>query len=117
MKTDEPMTFCSGVVLNGKGELNEGTGYVAYADPTDRPNVHGSEIYVAALFPYNNVTIGKTPDNKNAVGMISNYTGDHITYYAGAGWSRYDIPNFEVWKLTVKQAMDNYKHPLTVTIK
>lgn len=112
-----PLTMCAGVVLNGKGTLSNGANYVAYADPTDRPDVHGSEIYVAALFPYNNVKTGKTPDGKNAVGMISNYKGEPITYYAGAAWSRYDIANFNIWKTTVDLAIEGYKNPLTITIK
>lgn len=112
-----PLTFCSGVVLNGKGTLYKGDGFVAYADPTDRPDVHGSEIYVAALFPYNGVTTGTTPDGKNAVGMIADYKGEPVTYYAGAAWSRYDIADFDIWKLTVKAAMDAYKNPLKVEIK
>lgn len=113
----KPLTFCAGVVLNGKGTLDSGKGYVAYADPTDRPDVHGSEIYVAALFPYNEVTTGKTPDGRNAVGMIANYKGEPVTYYSGAAWSRYDIANFNIWKETVKEAMDDYRNALTVSIK
>lgn len=58
------------------------------------PDVHGSEIYVAALFPNNNVKTGKTPDSRNLVGVIDGYKGEPITYYAGAGWSRYDVSNF-----------------------
>ncbi len=113
----KPMTFCAGVVLNGKGERHNGAGFVAYADPTDRPDVHGSEIYVAALFPNNGVRIGNTPDGKNAVGMIDNYKGEPVTYYAGAGWSRYDIADFEVWKATVAHTMENHRNALTVEIK
>lgn len=112
------VTFCAGVVLNGQGHLAEGKNYVAYADPTDRPDVHGSEIYVAAVFPYNNVNIGKTPDGRNAVGMISGYKGEPVTYYAGAGWSRYDVPNFEIWKALVANAAQELQHnDLTVSLK
>lgn len=112
------VTFCAGVVLNGQGQLAEGKNYVTYADPTDRPDVHGSEIYVAAVFPYNNVEMGKTPDNRNAVGMISGYKGKTVTYYAGAGWSRYDVPNFEIWKSLVENAARELQHnDLTVSLK
>lgn len=110
----KPMTFCAGVVLNGKGTLYNGNGYTAYADPTDRPDVHGSEIYVAALFPNNNVTINKTPDGRNTVGMIANYKGEPVTYYAGAAWSRYDVANFDIWKMVIEDAMDVYKNGLKV---
>ena len=103
-----PMTFCAGIVLNGNGDPWFGENFTAYADPTDRPDVHGSEIYVAALFPYHKVVMGKTPDGKNAVGMIKNYKGEKVTYFAGAAWSLYDIPNFTVWKEIVRSCMECY---------
>lgn len=106
----KPMTFCAGVVLNGKGELYNGNNCIAYADPTDSPEVNGSQIYVATLFPNNDAIIGKTPDGKNAVGMIHNYTGQHIVYYAGAAWSRYDVPNFNIWKTIVKDNLKTLNH-------
>lgn len=114
MKT--PTIFCAGVVLNGKGAEVTGNNWVAYADPTDRPNVHGSEIYVAALFPYNKVRTGKTPDDRNLVGMIDGYKGSPVTYYAGAGWSRYDVPNFSIWKELVKEFLEGINQPLTVSV-
>lgn len=104
------------VVLNGKGAEATGDQWVAYADPTDRPDVHGSEIYVAALFPYNKVRTGKTPDDRNLVGMIDGYKGEPVTYYA-RGWSRYDVPNFRIWKQLVAAFLDGLKQPLTVTIR
>jgi len=110
-------TFCSGVVLNGKGTEATGNNWVAYADPTDRPDVHGSEIYVAALFPNNNVKTGKTPDSRNLVGVIDGYKGEPITYYAGAGWSRYDVSNFTVWKQLVAEFLNEIKQPLTISIR
>lgn len=110
-------TFCSGVVLNGKGTEATGNNWVAYADPTDRPDVHGSEIYVAALFPNNNVKTGKTPDSRNLVGVIDGYKGEPITYYAGAGWSRYDVSNFTVWTQLVAEFLNEIKQPLTISIR
>lgn len=114
----KPVTFCAGVVLNGQGELAEGKNYVAYADPTDRPEVNGTQIYVAALFPHNNVTIGKTPDNRNAVGMISNYKGEPVTYYAGASWSRFDVPSMAIWKILIAEEAEELGNSnITVSVK
>lgn len=113
----EPASFCAGVVHNGKGEAFSGKDFVIYADPTDRPDVHSSEIYVAALFPYNsNVRTGMSPDGKNAIGIINNYKGEPVTYYAGAAWSRFDIANFNIWKTTVETAMKEYNDNLSITI-
>ena len=38
----------------------------------------------------------------------------YATYYAGAGWSRYDVPDMEVWRHLIETAME--KKALTVTI-
>lgn len=111
---NHPVTFCAGIVLNKGGQLQTSHQYVAYADITDRPDITGSTIYVATLFPKNQVKIGKTPDGDNAVGMITGYKGQPITYYAGAGWSRYDVPDMEVWRHLIETAME--KEALTVTI-
>lgn len=114
----EPVSFCAGVVHNGKGEQFSGNGFVTYADPTDRPDVHSSEIYVATLFPYNsNAKTGMSPDGKNGVCIIDGYKGEPVTYYAGAAWSRFDIANFNVWKATVETAMEEYKNSLSVSIR
>ena len=111
----KPVTFCAGVVMNGKGELDTEDSSVAYADPTDRRDVHGSQIYTAVVFPNDKVTTGKTPDGRNAVCMIQNYTGSQVTYYAGAGWSSYDVMDFDVWKDIVENMAEGNK--LKVTVK
>lgn len=105
---NKPITLCAGVVLNGGCNPVFGKNYVIYADHTDRPDVHGSEIYVAALFPYNDITTGITPDNLNAAGFITPYSGQPITYYAGAAWSMYDVPNAQIWEQIVQQSLIRY---------
>ena len=91
-------SLVAGVVINGHGATVTGKDYVLYADPTDRPDVSGSTIFTGALFPGDSVTIGRTPDGRNAVGIISGYHGQPVTYYAGAGWSNYDVPDMTTWK-------------------
>ena len=111
-----PMTFCAGLVLNGSGKQQQGDDWITYADPTDNPRVHGSEIYVATLFPFNSVDIRTSPDGKNAIGCIENYKGQPLTYYAGAAWSRADMPNFNLWNSYVAQCVANFQTPLTITV-
>ncbi len=48
--------------------------------------------------------------------MIADYKGQPVTYYTGAAWSRYDIPNFNFWNTYVAEWMNYYQTPLTVTI-
>ena len=109
-------SLAAGIVINGHGQLGEGKDYIVYADPTDRPDVSGSTIYVAALFPDDRATIGRTPDNRNAVGIIADYHGEPVTYYAGAGWSRYDVPDMTVWRHIVETFIDSAKHRPVVSI-
>lgn len=113
----KPVTFCSGVVMNGNGTAFYGDDFVAYADPTDRPDVHGSEIYVAALFPFDKVSVGKSPDNKNAICKVAGYNGEPVTYYAGAAWSKYDVQDFDIWKSIVAKSSEAYKTPLKITVE
>lgn len=77
--------------------------------------MHGSQIYTAVVFPNDKVTTGKTHDGRNAVCMIQNYTGSQVTYYAGAGWSSYDVMDFDVWKDIVENMAEGNK--LKVTVK
>ena len=48
---EKPMTLVSGIVLHSDDHLILGKDYVLYADPTDNPNLHQSQIYVAVLYP------------------------------------------------------------------
>lgn len=112
----KPFTFCAGVTLNGKGTLHRDKRFIAYEDPTDRPEVHGSSIYTAVCFPFHAVATGLSPDKRNAVGTIKGYRGEEVTYYAGAAWSRYDMADFTLWKHTIKREMEAVEQPLAVHI-
>ncbi|MGN1213376.1 MAG: DUF4861 family protein [Bacteroidaceae bacterium] len=112
----EPLTFCAGVVMNGEGRLHCDRDFVAYEDPTDRPKVHGSSIYTAAFFPFNDVCATKSPDGRNAVCTMPGYRGEAVTYYAGAAWSRYDVADFSVWQQVVRREMTAIRQPLRVTL-
>ncbi len=89
---------------------------MAYEDPTDRPKVHGSSIYTAVFFPHDAVSTGLTPDGRNAVCTLGQYHGQEVTYYAGAAWSRYDVPDFTVWQHVIRHEMTAIQQPLRVTI-
>ena len=110
------LSFCAGVVLNGNGALHRDKRYVAYEDPTEQPQVHGSSIYTAVFFPFNAVSTGLTPDKLNAVCTIKRYQGEEITYYAGASWSRYDVADFTAWKQTIKREMAAVNQPMSVAV-
>ena len=113
-----PTAWASGIVLNGDGQLALGQDYVLYADPTDNPKVHQSQIYVGALFP-NGVdeTIMLNGRKNHGLGMIRQYSGRPYTYYFGSAWSSYDVKTFTEWELLANNYLHNIKNPLITEIK
>lgn len=114
----KPMSWASGVVLNGDGQLDLGSDYVLYADPTDNPRIHQSQIYVGTLFPngVDKTTILK--GNKNhGIGIVSKYNGKPYTYYFGSAWSCYDVKTMDEWQLLAGQYLHNIKNPLKTEIR
>lgn len=113
----QPLTLATGVVLHKTGDLKVGSDYICYADPTDRPDVHNSQIYVGVLFPEGANKTFVTEDKSHAIGMIDNYKGNKYTYYFGAAWSNYDIRNFAQWALETESFLQALSQPLTVTLR
>ncbi len=102
----QPVALASGVVLHGNDNLVLGKNYVQYADPTDNPKLHQSQVYVAVLFPNG---VSKTcmleGELNHAIGIVDNYQGAPYTYYFGSAWSRYDIRSQAQWQLTIDEFM------------
>ena len=114
-----PLAFATGVVLHG-GQPIMGTDCVLYADPTEAPQRHNSQIFVAALF-HNGVdrTRVLSSDNniRHALGIVDNYDGHPYTYYFGAAWSLYDVRSVEEWQLRAKQFMLSLDSPLSISLQ
>ena len=110
-----PMSLATGIVLHGEENLILDSDYVLYADPTDNPKVHQSQIYVGTLFPngINEHTILKGPKS-HAIGMVHPYKGTPYTYYFGSAWSLYDVSTFAHWKLLADEYLIRIKHPLQI---
>ena len=110
-----PLALAAGVVLHGEDNLVLAKDYVLYADPTDHPEVHQSQIYVATLFPdgvdESVVLKGAQP---HGVGIVRPYRGQPYTYYFGSAWSLYDVPTFAHWKLLADEYLLRLKHPLQI---
>ena len=113
-----PTTLAAGVVLHSTDNYVAGKDYVQYADPTDNPKVHQSQIYVATLFPEGvdkTMRLEGTPNN--AIGMIGNYMGKPYIYYFGSAWSKYDIQTQAQWQLCIDEQLQNFRHPLEIIIE
>ncbi len=115
---EKPTPLAAGVVLHSKDNIVINDDYVLYADPTDNPKLHQSQIFVGTLFP-NGVDKTTVLEGKNnhGVGIVSNYKGERYTYYFGSAWSLYDMPTIRHWQLTADEFMLRLKERLVVTYK
>jgi len=113
----KPTSLAAGVVLHSINNTVIHDNYVLYADPTDNPKVHQSQIFVGTLFPdgVDETTILKGQLN-HALGIVRNYKGQRFTYYFGSAWSLYDIPNIRHWQLTADEFLLRLKQKPVVQI-
>jgi len=111
-----PMALAAGVVLHGSDNLALGRNYVQYADPTDNPQLHQSQVFVATLFPQGVSEIRLLEGDLNhGIGIVNNYQGSPYTYYFGSAWSGYDIRSQAQWQLTINEFMS--RTPIKYTIQ
>ena len=114
----EPMTFATGVVLHSNDYLLLDRRYVLYADPTDNPKVHQSQIYVGTLFPDGaDETLMLKGELNHGLGLVHNYLGKPFIYYFGSAWSGYDVRTMAQWQLTADEFLQNLTNPLIIRIE
>lgn len=114
----EPTTLATGVVLHSDDHLLLDKHYVLYADPTDNPKVHQSQIYVGVLFPEAvDETLKLKGEQNHGLGLVRSYKGEPYTYYFGSAWSNYDVRTFAQWQLTADDYLHDLKNPLTIRIQ
>ncbi len=109
----DTLSFCPGIALHGGSPLLE-RDYVLYADPTDHPQRHQSEIYVGMLFPEGHVQTVRYADH--ALAIARGYQGQPFTYYFGATWSRSNVSNMAAWQLQAQSQLQALRQPLIVGI-
>ncbi len=49
----------------------------------------------------------------HALMIFTRHTGEPLTYYAGAGWSKADAPTSAVWNAYLKLELNLHQHPIT----
>ena len=110
---EKPLSLAAGVVLHGDDALVLGKDYVLYADPTDNPGLHQSQIYVATLFPEG---ISETRllkgELNHGIGIVSHYQGAPYTYYFGSAWSLYDVCSKTQWQTVIEEFMASLRQPI-----
>lgn len=113
----KPVSLALGIVLHSEDGLMLGKDYIHYADPTDRPELHQSQIYVGALFPEGVAETKMLKGEKNhGIGIVYNYQGAPYTYYFGSAWSLYDVGSQDQWQIVINDKLDNLRQPLSYKI-
>lgn len=121
-----PRDLAAGVVIHSadKESVVVGQNFVQYADPTDKPEHHGSQLYVAALFPDGAETrtlpLAKAVDGieGHAVGIKRKLkNNERYTYFFGSAWSEYDVRTQDEWQLRIDGFMKARLRPLITVIK
>ena len=113
----QPMSLASGVVLHSNDQLELGKDYVQYADPTDNPKLHQSQVYVATLYPEGvSETCMLEGELNHALGIVNNYQGAPFTYYFGSAWSLYDVRSQAQWQLIINEFLTNLRTPIICKI-
>ena len=99
----------------GAETLVKGNGYIQYADPTIEPDRYQTQVYVALLFPDQQVDIDVV--QQHGVGIMRHYTSNQrFHYYIGAAWSEFDVRSQGEWQLRIDGFMQAKKNPLQITI-
>ena len=99
----------------GASTLVKGENYIQYADPTIEPDRYQTQVYVALLFPDQNVDIDVV--QQHGVGILRRYTsGQRFHYYIGAAWSEFDIRSQNEWQCRINSFMQSKEQPLIVKI-
>ena len=114
---EKPLALVSGVVLHSEEGLVLGKNYIQYADPTDHPELHQSQVYVATLFPEGvSETKVLKGELNHGIGIVDHYQGAPYTYYFGSAWSLYDVCSQSQWQTVIDEMMTNLRHPLSYNI-
>ncbi len=122
----KPARLASGVVIHSENKDGYvlGKDYIAYADPTDNPRVNNCQLFVATLYPKNEVQTKLLPlaqpangNEGHALGIIDGYKGERYTYYFGSAWSKYDIRTMDEWQQRIAWTLRSIRQPLKVALR
>ena len=118
--------------------INKKVGYITYADALDTPKGQNGQLYIGVLFPEKMKALKYLPLPEKKSGAVGHVIGvangtlgpqgrlqseagqewsNGMTYYFGTGWSKYDVPNQQVWEALLKSYADNLRQPLVVEVK
>ena len=113
----QPTDVLAGFPIRSAGAetLVKGDNYIQYADPTIEPERYQTQVYVALLFPDQEVDIDVV--QQHGVGILRRYTsGQRFHYYIGAAWSEFDVRSQEEWQCRINAFIKARQQPIQITI-
>ena len=115
LKKDGLPADVAGADPNHQPVLSAEKGYVAYSEQGDRakPEYDNGIVYTAVVFPY---PLKEAKLAERHVLAIADYLPDGVTYYAGAGWSKWGFDTPESWVGYIETCSRKLRSPLQITI-
>ncbi len=124
-ETPNGKSLCAGIAVHKSQPqayvINKKLGYITYADALDTPKGQNGQLYIGILFPQKMKTLRYLPlseERNGAVGHVIGVSGNPVanglTYYVGTGWSKYDVPNQQVWEALLQSYGRCLAQPLQV---
>lgn len=124
-KLESAQNVCAGIVVHESQPeayvINKKDGFIAYSDALDTPKGQNGQLYIGVIFPekmkalkYLAASEKKAGGIGHVIGQTTYQPGQSFTYYAGSAWSKYDVPNMNVWSTLLSGYAQQLKQPLTV---
>lgn len=113
-------TAVAGIIVHDSNTnflLDKKNGFIAYADAMDTPQGQNGELYLACLFPGAKTKLTFDKQTKHIMGLQTLGSDNCFTYYVGSAWSKYDIPNFQIWQTLLAQYRQQFLNPMKVDVK
>jgi hypothetical protein len=100
---------------NHRPTLQPEKGYIVYSEQGDRvkPQYDNGIIYTAAVFPH---PLNAAKLAQRHVLAVAGYAQGGVTYYAGAGWNKWDFDTPDCWINYVDAFSRKLRQPLQVGI-
>ncbi len=125
-------SVCAGITVHKSQPqayvINKKLGYITCADALDTPQGQNGQLYIGIVFPQKMKALKYLPLKEERNGAVGHVIGMsdgqteplwdgqsvRFSYYAGTGWSKYDVPNQQVWEALLQSFIRKLRQPLEV---